>query len=428
MQPIAAVKGTHDVLPPESSAWEWLHRVHDRAAAGFGYQPVELPVLEHTELFERGVGAGTDIVDKQMFSFTDRGGRSLALRPEGTAGALRACLGAALTQQVRPLRVHYRGPMFRAESPQRGRYRQFHQVGVECIGELSADLDAEVIELGWTFLAGLGITDASVQLNSLGDHDDRGRYRQALLEYYGPLRDRLCDDCRRRLEINPLRLLDCRRDAGLAADAPTIGASLSPASAAFFARVRERLDEAGVSHVLNPRLVRGLDYYAHTAFEYWHSSLQGAQNALGGGGRYDGLAVQLGLPATPAIGYAFGVERLLLLATERGAAPAGAPAADAVVCSVEDGQAGAAAALGRELRSAGLRAVVDTLPRRLDRKLRAADRLGAPACLIVGPDEVRDGTVQVRDLSGRAQAAHPREGAVAAVRGLLGAAGGAGPG
>src|SRR5437588_3882699 len=244
MPPIVAVKGTHDVLPPQSAAWEWLHRVHDGVTGGCGYQLVEVPILELTELFERAVGAGTDIVDKQMFSFTDRGGRSLALRPEGTAGVLRACLGAALTQQVHPLRVHYRGPMFRAENPQKGRYRQFHQVGVECLGDLSPDLDAEVVEMGWAVLRGLGIGDATVQLNSLGDRDDRGRYRQALVDYYTPLRDQLCDDCRRRLEINPLRLLDCRRDAALAQAAPLITDSLSGPSAEFFAAVRRRLEEA----------------------------------------------------------------------------------------------------------------------------------------------------------------------------------------
>ena len=419
MPPIVAVKGTHDVLPPESAAWEWLHRVHDSVAGGHGYQLVEVPIIEQTELFERAVGAGTDIVDKQMFTFTDRGGRSLTLRPEGTAGVLRACLGAALTQQVHPLRVHYRGPMFRAENPQKGRYRQFHQVAVECIGDLSPDLDAEVMELGWAFLRGLGIDDATVQLNSLGDGDDRVRYRQALVEYYTPLRDRLCDDCRRRLEINPLRLLDCKRDAALADAAPLIADSLSEASAAFFAAVRGRLEEAGVPVVLNPRLVRGLDYYTHTAFEYWHTSLQGAQNALGGGGRYDGLAEELGFAPTPAIGYAFGVERLLLLATELGSAPAAVSAADAVVCSVEESQAGAAAALGRSLREAGLRVVVDTLPRKLDRKLRTAGRLGAAVCLIVGPDEVRDGTVQLRDLRTRSQRAVPTAAVAAAVGSLL---------
>src|SRR4029077_20360792 len=199
-------------------------------------------------------------------------------------------------------------------------------------GDLSPDLDAEVVEMGWAFLRGLGIGDATVQLNSLGDRDDRVRYRQALVDYYTPLRDRLCDDCRRRLEINPLRLLDCKRDAALAQTAPLIADSLSGASADFFAAVRRRLEEAGVPVVLNPRLVRGLDYYAHTTFEYWHSSLQGAQNALGGGGRYDGLAEELGFAPPPGIGYAFGVERLLLLAGELGTAPTAVSAADAVVC------------------------------------------------------------------------------------------------
>lgn len=403
MPAIAAPRGTRDLLPAAAPAWQWLHHVHRQVAEGFGYQLIDTPVFEHTELIERGVGAGTDVVDKETYRFEDRGGRSLTLRPEGTAGALRAVLAANLTQEMRPVRVRYQGPMFRYDRPQAGRYRQFFQVGIECIGERSPHLDAEVIEVGWEFLRGLGLHGVSVQVNSLGDLEDRRRYRTVLIDYYTPHYDELCDDCKRRLNVNPLRLLDCKRDAGLAAAAPRIDEALSAESAAYFDTVLRDLEAAGIPFERNPRLVRGLDYYAHTSFEFWHSSLQGAQNAVGGGGRYDGLAEVLGFPATPGIGYAFGVERLLILATEAETAPGPQPSCDAVVLSVEEAQAAAAAAAARALRVAGVRTVLDTSDRKLDRKLRAATRLGARAAVIIGEAEVANGAAQVRDLAAHAQ-------------------------
>ena len=397
MQPVQAVRGTNDLLPKAAPAWEWLHRVHAETTDAYGYQMVDTPVFEPTELFERGVGTGTDVVEKEMYTFTDRGGRRLSLRPEGTASVLRACLQANLLQQLRPLRVRYAGPMFRYDRPQKGRYRQFFQVGVECLGESSPYLDAEVIEMGWRFLAALGLSGVTLQINSLGDHADRQRYRDALVAYYRPLRDRLCEDCRRRLETNPLRLLDCKRDAELAASAPLITDSLSDGSARFLETVLASLDSAGIPSERNPRLVRGLDYYVHTAFEFWHVSLQGAQNALGGGGRYDGLAEAIGYPSTPGVGYALGVERLLLVASEFGSVPAAPPVCDAVVCSIAEGQALVAAEIARRLRAAGVRTGLDVLDRRLSRKFEYVDRLGASVCVIVGEEEVRDAAVKVRD-------------------------------
>jgi histidyl-tRNA synthetase len=419
--PLGAPRGTHDLLPDTATAWRWLHGVHAEAAELHGYRPIDTPVFEQTELFERGVGTGTDVVDKEMYTFSDRGGRSLTLRPEGTAGVLRAVLQANLLEEARPVRAHYAGPMFRYDRPQKGRYRQFHQVGIECIGERSPELDVEVIEVGWRFLQALGLAGVVLQVNSLGDLDDRMRYREALLAYYRPLADRLCDDCRRRLEINPLRLLDCKRDESLRDAAPVITDSLGESSAAYFAAVRGGLEAAGVAAEHNPRLVRGLDYYAHTAFEYWHSSLQGAQNSLGGGGRYDGLAEAIGFPATPGIGYAFGVERLLLVAAEQGSAPAPQPACDVVVCSLGPAEAQPAAQLARVLRAAGVRTVLDASDRKLDRKLRNADRLGARLCVIVGEDEVREGAAMVRDLGRRTQERHPAAGVVDAVTAALAA-------
>jgi len=407
MAEIAAPRGTKDILPAESTAWRWVLETHRRVAESFGYRPIETPIFESTELFARAVGADTDIVEKQMFTFEDRGGRSLSMRPESTAGVTRAVVGARLDQEIRPVRVHYAGPMFRAERPQAGRQHQFTQLGIECIGERSPALDVEIVECAWRFFGELRLTGLHLQVNSLGDADDRGHYRAALVAYYTPFRSRLCDDCKRRLESNPLRLLDCKKDADLVEAAPMIQESLSAHSTRFFDDVQAGLTAARIPAEVNPRLVRGLDYYADTVFEVWHEHLQGAQNALGGGGRYDGLAELLGLPATPGTGYALGVERILIVARQLGLAPAPEASSDVLVCSVEPAQIDGAAAAARGLRASGARVVLDVSDRRLDRKLRAADRLGARAAVIVGEQEVAAESAVVRDLVARSQQTVP---------------------
>lgn len=267
MAAIAAPRGTHDILPDAYTAYRWVLDTHARVAAAHGYRPIETPMFESEELFARAVGQETDVVEKQMFSFEDRGGRRLALRPENTAGVMRAALSVHLQETLRPLRLHAAGPMFRAERPQAGRQRQFTQVDIECIGEREPSIDAEIIEVAWRFLEALHISGASVQLNSLGDSDDRARYRAALVEYYEPLYEQLCEDCKRRLHSNPLRLLDCKRDERFVAAAPSIDASLSAASRDFFGAVCSALDAAHIPFTLNTRLVRGLDYYSDTVFE-----------------------------------------------------------------------------------------------------------------------------------------------------------------
>jgi histidyl-tRNA synthetase len=420
MPEIAAPRGTHDVLPDEFAARRWLLDAHRAVAESFGYRAIETPIIEATELFSRGVGAETDIVEKQMFTFDDRGGRSLTLRPEGTAGTLRAVLGAHLDQEIRPVRVHYAGPFFRAERPQAGRQHQFTQVGIECIGEGSPALDAEIIEVAWRFYAALGITGIHLQVNSLGSPEDRARYRAALVGYYTPLQASLCDDCRRRLHTNPLRLLDCKRDAALVEGAPVLWDSLDSASRDHFTAVIRDLETAGIDATRNDRLVRGLDYYSDTVFEFWHDALQGAQSSLGGGGRYDGLAELLGFPATAATGYALGVERTLMVARALGTVPGGEAAADVLVCSVEPGQTEAAAAMARLLRDAGARTVLDVAERRLDRKLRAAGRVGARVAVIIGENEVAAESVVVRDLDGRSQQTVPIAESAATVTRILG--------
>jgi len=420
MPEIAAPKGTHDILPDEFAARRWLLDAHRAVAESFGYRAIETPIIEATELFSRGVGTETDIVEKQMFTFEDRGGRSLTLRPEGTAGALRAVLGAHLDQEIRPVRVHYAGPFFRAERPQAGRQHQFTQVGIECIGEGSPALDTEIIEIAWRFYAALGITGIHLQVNSLGSPEDRARYRAALVGYYTPLQAALCDDCRRRLHTNPLRLLDCKRDAALVQGAPVLWDSLDPASRDHFTAVMRDLEAAGIDATRNDRLVRGLDYYSDTVFEFWHDALQGAQSSLGGGGRYDGLAGLLGFPAAAATGYALGVERTLMVARALGTVPDAGAAAEVLVCSVESGQAEAAGAMARLLRNAGARTVLDVADRRLDRKLRAAGRIGARVAVIIGENEVAADSVVVRDLDGRSQQTVPVAESASTVTRILG--------
>jgi len=422
MPEIAAPRGTRDILPADAPAWRRLLDTHAEVAELFGYAYVETPVFESTELFARGVGQETDIVEKQMFTFEDRGGRSLTLRPEGTAGTLRGVLGARLDQEQRPVRVHYAGPMFRAERPQAGRQHQFTQLGIECIGERSAALDSEVIEIAWLYFTRLGISGLQLQVNTLGTGDDRRRYREALVSYYTPLRDQLCEDCRRRLELNPLRLLDCKKDARFVAEAPVIWDILDGESQIYFESVLASLRDAGVDARVNHRIVRGLDYYTDTVFEFWHESLHGAQNSLGGGGRYDGLAQTLGFAPTPATGYALGVERILLVARELGTLPGPSPNGDVLVCSVEPPQSLRAASDARALRSAGVRVVLDVSDRRLDRKLRAADRVGARVVVIVGEEEAAADAASVRDLAAHSQQRISRAQLVESVVSLLGRA------
>ena len=418
MPPITRPRGTNDLLPAESGLRQWVIETHRRVAAAHGYQLIDTPVFEATEMYERGTGVGTDVVEKEMFSFTDRGGRALTLRPEGTPGVLRAVLAAHLEQAHRPVRVHYAGPMFRYARPQAGRYHEFWQLGIEAIGERSSALDAEVIEVAWRFYEALGVTGLSLQVNTLGDLDDRLRYRAALVEYYTPLQERLCEDCRRRLAVNPLRLLDCKRDSGLVSGAPQIGPSLGPESQAFFAEVTALLAAAGIPFQLNPRLVRGLDYYAHTTFELWHESLQGAQNALGGGGRYDGLAEVLGFPATPGSGYALGVERTLAVCREQGLGPA-ARREQVVVLGIAGTDTPAAAAVARRLRMAGITAALDASDRRLDRRLAAAARQGARAVVLVGEAEAAGGSATWKDLDSGRQETAPVDEVAGALRRLL---------
>ncbi|MBV9233064.1 MAG: histidine--tRNA ligase [Candidatus Eremiobacteraeota bacterium] len=398
---LTAPRGTSDVLPPESARWSDLEsRIH-RLAAAFGYAEIRTPLFEATQLFVRGVGQASDIVEKEMYTFTDRGGRSLTLRPEWTAPVVRAVLEHDLTASG-PLRLYYIGPIFRYERPQRGRYRQSHQFGAESFGSAGPEADVEVIALAWELIVRYGITDARLRINSIGDERCRPKYREALLAHFRPRLADMSADARRRAERNPLRLLDSKDPADEAhvAAAPAFEAFLCTPCREHFEAIKTHLQIIGIPFSVDPRIVRGLDYYGRTVFEIT-SRLLGAQSSICGGGRYDGLVQALGGPYVPAVGFALGIERFLMVA----AAAAGATA--------QSRRGIQAIALGAQARTM-LLPLVTELRRRLDvpvfmdyedRKLLAhlkiADRNGARYALILGSDEIAAGEIVLRELEHR---------------------------
>ena len=384
--------GTRDVLPPESARWERLVALFAGVVERAGYGLVLSPMFEDVGVFER-VGEGTDVVRKEMYDFEDKGGRRVALRPEGTASVVRAYVQHRPTP---PFKSWYAAPNFRYERPQAGRYRQHHQLGVEALGTDDPDLDVEVLALAWSVCAGLGLTGVTLLLNSLGDDNCRPRYLEELRAFLGG-RD-LCDEHRETFLTNPLRVLDCKRDVCRAAteDAPRLVDHLCEACAAHFSRVRSGLDTLAVAYVIQPRLVRGLDYYTRTTFELAAESLESAQNAVGGGGRYDKLAEALGGPPTPGIGFGLGIERLLLACDAEGVFPAPVSALDVWVVDTTGGSA--ALALTHELRAGGIAADRSFDGRSMKSQFKAADRSGAPIALVIGEGEAAAGTVTVRDL------------------------------
>ncbi len=405
--PIRAARGVRDILPDERAAWAVVERAAGESARRYGYREIEVPVIEPVELIERGVGADTDAGGKELFRLephgdTDGGGGArLVLRPEATAGVVRAYFQGGLNQGPQPVRLFLLGPMFRHDRPQAGRFRQFYQFDVEVIGDESAAYDAEVIELTWGWLAGLGIAGVVLELNSIGDQNCRPAYIELLKAYYRPLKDRLHPDCQRRLEENPLRLLDCKEPQcePFRAGAPRITDHLCAPCAAAFEEVKSLLDAAGLEYRLNPFLVRGLDYYTRTVFELQHEALGGAQNSLGGGGRYDGLAVALGYPDTPGVGFAGGVDRVVAMLQQEVGGVTPPPAAELLVLPVGEGTDldRAAAQVGR-LGRAVVPTAVDYSRRSLRAKMRAADRSGARRAAIMNADEAGRRVVQLRDL------------------------------
>jgi histidyl-tRNA synthetase len=401
-EPLQAVKGMNDILPPESARWEWFEGVVRALMRRYGYQGVRTPIVEPTPLFVRGIGEATDIVEKEMYSFTDSlNGDALTLRPENTAGVVRAAIEHNLLYEGGK-RLFYLGPMFRHERPQRGRYRQFHQVGVEALGFAGPDVDAEVILMARALWCDLGLADVRLELNSLGQPDERRAHRAALVAHFERHADALDADARRRLHTNPLRILDTKNPAmrELVQSAPVLTDYLGEASLKHFEGVRAVLDAAGQPYVVNPRLVRGLDYYNLTVFE-WITDRLGAQGTICGGGRYDPLIAILGGKPGAGIGWALGVERVLELVRELGLDPR--PDAPDAYCIVPDPAAVApAAALCEALRSAGLAVVVHAAGKdglgSMKSQFRKADASGARHALILGADERAQGMVALKPL------------------------------
>jgi histidyl-tRNA synthetase len=398
VEPLQSLRGMVDLLPEHTHRWQAIEvtaREHFRRA---GVEEIRTPMLEPTDLFARGIGEATDVVGKEMYSFLDRGERSCTLRPEGTASVVRAAIQHGLLGQGAQ-RLWYSGPMFRYERPQAGRQRQFHQIGLEFLGLADPRSDAEGIAIAWDLLAELGVGGLCLEVNSLGDHDDRLRYRTALVQFLEGRRERLDPDSQQRLSSNPLRILDAK-DAGTQAvldEAPSLLEALSSTSRARFDQVLACLEALAIPFRLNPRLVRGLDYYGHTAFEITSSQL-GAQATVCGGGRYDGLVSQLGGPVTPAFGWALGMERLVLLVEAASGERSRADAPDLYVVSRGENAEVMALRWTRQWRSQGLAVALDLSGTAFGKQFRRADRSGARWAAVIGDNEAAEGVVLLKDL------------------------------
>ena len=400
-----APKGTADMLPPTARTWEHLTRTAQELFARYGYEPIYTPLFEHTDVFTRGIGEATDIVSKEMYTFEDRGNppRSLTLRPEGTASVVRAALEHNIVPSGGPVaKLYYAGPMFRYERPQKGRMRQFWQIGAEMLGAPEPSADAELITLLWRYFEAVGIPASSMRLliNTMGDENCRPAYREKVAAYIRSHSDDLCEECNRRADTNPLRAFDCKNPGcrAIMLDAPLLRDELCDECADHYSAVKCYLDALGIPYIEDPSLVRGLDYYTRTVFEVQVDAGLGSQNAIGGGGRYDRLMQEYDGPATPGLGFALGFERTLLAMEAVGAVAEKLPTAEVYVARVDSGVSGAAFELVSALRDAGIAAETDHQGRSLKSQFKQADRLGARFVAILGPDEVVAGQVKLRDM------------------------------
>lgn len=409
MNPLNSIKGMRDILPPSSAVWNQVEKAARRIFFRFNYQEIRTPILEETALFARSVGEETDIVSKEMYTFEDRDGTSLTLRPECTASVLRAYIENHLDQQSGLQKLYYMGPMFRRERPQKGRYRQFYQIGAEAIGSGSPAIDAEVIEMVLTILDEVGISGYQLLINSVGSKQSRTRFNHALREQLKELAPRMCEDCQRRAQTNPLRVLDCKvpEDQPIIEQLPSILDFLDHDDAEHFRRVREFLDERQIHYKVQPRLVRGLDYYARTTFEVTHGAL-GAQNAILGGGRYDGLAELLGSKvAAPGIGFSIGEDRLVMTA-EQGETMR-LPALDLYIAPMGDTALRHCAVLAGDIRKLNRSVEVGT-ERKLKRMLELANKLAARYTLIVGDNEIASQSYTLKNMQTGEQETLTRQG------------------
>lgn len=390
--------GTQDLLPGTVERWQYVEGVARDVCRRFNFREIRTPMFEATELFQRGVGETTDIVEKEMYTFTDRGNRSITLRPEGTAGAVRSYVENKLYGEPDLTKLYYIGPMFRYERQQAGRYRQFHQFGVEALGSVDPALDAEVIALGYTFYTEVGLRGVRVEINSVGTPQVRAVFRQRLLEFLEPKRSLLCKDCQSRMERNPLRVLDCKTDQAHFEGAPSILDSLDEECRDHFTKVQSALTAMEIPFELNPRLVRGLDYYTHTAFEFKAEGI-GAIDTIGGGGRYNGLVADIGGPDQPGVGFGLGLERTLLILEYQDANPEGLDALDVYVVGLGEAAERELPSLLYKLRQAGLSAERDYQGRKMKAQMKSADRLKARFTAILGDDELTAGEIALKDMA-----------------------------
>ncbi|MBM3935089.1 MAG: histidine--tRNA ligase [SAR202 cluster bacterium] len=400
-QQFQAPRGTSDVLPEDQKYWRYIQAKAEETAARFGYERIDTPMFEDAKLFVRGVGETTDIVEKETYTFEDRGGDMVTLRPEGTAPVCRAYLEHGMQNLPQPLRLYYILPMFRYERPQAGRFRQFHQVGMEAIGDPGASIDAEVIEFGWRLLRALGLNDIALVLNSIGDPNCRPAYLRRLKEYYqGRVGEMVHQDCKRRLERNPLRLLDCKQEAcrPLIAGAPNSIDNLCAECAAHWEKLKTHLAAIGISYTIDNRLVRGLDYYTRTVFEFI-PPVAGSQSTILAGGRYDGLIQELGGKPTPGIGFGMGIERIILNLKRVGALSEVKPQTKVLVAHMGEAAMQAAMPIASGLRDSGITAVLGPAGRSLKSQLRYAQSIGATHAAILGDEELAKGVVVLKDLS-----------------------------
>ena len=415
-----APRGTADILPEEQRYWRYVEAEAREIARRYGYGRLDTPVFEHSNLFVRGVGQVTDIVEKEMYTFQDRGGDYVALRPEGTAPVCRAYLEHGMRNLPQPVRMYYFCPVFRYDRPQAGRFRQHHQFGVEALGDGDPSVDAEVIEMAWQLMKGLGLRDLTLLINSIGDPQCRPAYLERLKAYYASRLERLCRDCAERLERNPLRLLDCKQPTctDMAREAPQTVESLCQECRDHWERLLSYLQKLEIPFTVEPKLVRGLDYYTRTVFEIQPPE-EGGQSNICGGGRYDGLIQELGGPPTPGIGFGAGLERMILNIKRQNAPVPEGDFISVVVAHLGDAAKETAMSLASELRSRGVGAVLAPAGRSLKSQMRYANSLGIPYALILGEDEMKNGSVILRDMSRGEQREAPIQEAAQELEALL---------
>lgn len=399
-----ALKGTHDILPEEVYKWDYMEGVIRKICAKYGYKEIRTPIIEGTELFQRGIGDTTDVVTKEMYTFTDRGNRSVTLRPENTASVVRSYLEHKMYGDQQVHKVFYIGSMFRYDRPQAGRYREFHQFGLEVLGASSPLADAEVIHMAWEIFTTLGLKDLKLHLNSIGDKKCRPVYKEELIKFLEERKDQLCDDCKERLYKNPLRVLDCKEDGVKLAteNVPKITDYLCDECNEKFEALKNYLAALGIPFELDPRLVRGLDYYTNTAFEIQYTPL-GAQSAICGGGRYDGLVEQVGGPSTPSIGFAIGLERLLLALEMQNLIPVASEKQHVYIAAIGQEAEKVGIQIQTELRNNDFLADMDLQNRSLKSQMKQAGKLNALFTVIIGSNEIESGKAVVKNMESGTQ-------------------------